>query len=442
MSRRAAILASALTLSACATYAPSPPHPEAYPQRFDAARLETRPVWSGADLLAAALARNPRVAEARARYRAALAAVAVARQASPTTLTLTGEYANERPHWGYGAVAEIPLDLGARRRGRITTADLSALQTFYDLGEAVWTVEAALERARADLLAADAEITLADSVAMLRRERWMRLERRVVAGEDARSVSLIALTERAAADRRAAEARVRREQGVQALAAALGLPPAAVRDIVLAPAAAPELAGLADWRRDAAISRRDVLRAVVDYDLAENALRTEVARQYPEVRIGPGYNYDHGVTKLPISVGLTLPPYDLNRSGIAEAEARRAAAGRALEAVQAGALADVDKAAVALAAARANVLRLRGEDIVVADRAAASVSRAVRAGEADRTDDLASRAVAAEARLSLLEADHAQALAVADLAFALRRPFEAAEAAVLAEALRQDKGTP
>nr|QQZ49430.1 hypothetical protein JKL49_20890 [Phenylobacterium glaciei] len=70
-----------------------------------------------------------------------------------------------------------------------------------------------------------------------------------------------------------------------------------------------------------------MLRAVVDYDLAESALRTEVARQYPEVRIGPGYTYDHGVQKIPFNLTLVLPPLDLNRAAIAQAEARRTEAG-------------------------------------------------------------------------------------------------------------------
>ena len=123
------------------------------------------------------------------------------------------------------------------------------------------------------------------------------------------------------------------------------------------PPAPATLDGLADWRRDAAASRSDVLRAIADYDLAEAALRLEVAKQYPEVRIGPAYNYDHGVNKLPFNLSLTLPTFDLNQRAIAQAEAARTAAGRTLELTQANALAAVDAAAAARTAARPQAAR-------------------------------------------------------------------------------------
>jgi CRISPR system Cascade subunit CasA len=405
----------------------------------EARRLDEKPqgaLWSGADLLSAALARNASVAEARARYAAALAAIRVARVPPAASLTLTAEYAKETPHWGYGGAADIPLDMGPRRGTRVTMAELQALQAWYDYGEAAWAVRTALEKARVDLVSAETEIALADQAAGLRRERAARLERRVAAGEDDRFLSLTAQTELVTAERRLADAQGRREQAVVALAKALGVGPAAARSVALAPLAeAPPLTDLQTWRRDAALSRRDVLRAIADYDLAENALRLEVAKQYPDVRIGPGYMWDHGVAKVPINLSLTLPPYDLNRSGIAQAEAARAAAGRALETVQANALSAVDTAAAALAAARANLDRVRARDLPAARRAAAATSRAVRAGEADRVDDLAARAVELEAELNLIDADRAVRTATADLEDALRRSFDPAETVVLQAAI-------
>ena len=435
---RAIAGAAALGLAACTHYTPAPPQPAAFAAGYDARRLDEKPpgaVWSGADLLAAALAHNPQVAEARAKYRTSVAAIRSARQPPAATLTLTGEYANEHPRWGYGAAGEVPLDLGVRRSTRVTTAELQALQALYDYGEAAWAVRTALEKARVDLDAADAEIAAADRAAALRRERSARLEQRVAAGEDDRPLALTAQGELAAADRRAGEARGRRQAAVAALAKALGVSPAAVEGLKIAPAPdIPPLDGLPAWRRDAALSRRDVLRAVADYDLAENALRAEVARQYPDVRLGPGYFYDHGVSKLPFNLVLTLPPYDLNRSGIAQAEAARAAAGRSLEAAQANALAAVDTAAAALAAAQATAQRIRERDLPVARRAAADTARAVAAGAADRVDDLGARALEAEAELNLLDAERAVHAAAADLQDALRRAFDPAETAVLERA--------
>ena len=439
MKRGAISLAvAAVALAGCAHYAPAPPHPERFAAALDARRLDEKPagaVWSGADLLTAALARNPQVAEARAKYLTAVAAARTAKLSPGLTLTLTAEYADERPHWGGGAAADIPIDAGARRGTRLTAADLQALQAWYDYGEAIWTVRTALEKARSEMQDAGQEVSLAAQAEALRRERLQRLERRVSAGEDDRVLALAAQTELAAAERRLADANGRREQALVALAKALGVGQAGAR-LDLAPmAGAPALEELQAWRQDAALSRSDVLRAIADYDLAENALRLEIAKQYPEVRIGPAYNYDHGVNKLPFNLSLALPTYDLNRHAIAQAEAGRAAAGRSLELTQANALAAVDAAAAALVTAQANLGRVTARELPAARRTADTTARSLRAGEADRVDDLAARAAELDAELSLLDAQRSVRTATTDLEDALRRSFDPAETAVLQAAM-------
>jgi CRISPR system Cascade subunit CasA len=230
-----------------------------------------------------------------------------------------------------------------------------------------------------------------------------------------------------------------------ALAKALGVSPGALRG--LSPVsrlgdAEPSLLNLQAWRRDAAASRRDVLRAVADYDIAEQALRTEVATQYPALSVGPGYFYDHGVNKLPWDLSLALPPWDLNRRAIAQAEAARADAGKSLEAAQASALAEVDAAAVAFHQAWTDLKRTRDRDLPLAARAAGAADRSASAGETDKVDDLAARAALIDVDLALLDAKHAAHGATADLEDALRRPFDPAEAAVIQSALNDAKATP
>ncbi|MDO9249680.1 MAG: TolC family protein, partial [Phenylobacterium sp.] len=347
-------LAGLFLLSACQTYSPAPPRLDAYPATL-AARALTPPAsgqWTAADLLAVALANNPQIAEAVARARTAQAGVGVARVPQAATLTLTAEYSDEASHWLYGVGSDIPLDIGARKSGRIGQAELAALQARYDHAEVVWTVRAALARAVADRQAADAEIAIAGRAADLRRQRAERLDRRVAAGEDPRGLALTAHADLVTAERRLSDARGRRSQSDAALARALGVSTPAVATLNLAPS--PALAD-PDWRslrEQAPLTRKDVLRAVVDYDLAESALRTEVGRQYPEIHIGPGYTYDHGVQKIPFNLTLVLPPLDLNRAAIAQAQAKRLEAGRSLEAVQAAVLAATDQAAASLATAR------------------------------------------------------------------------------------------
>lgn len=436
-----AIAGIALLLAGCATYAPAPVRLDAYPAALEARTLDDKPAgatWTGGDLLAAALTRNAAVAEAAAKYRTAVAAARTSRVAPSMTLTLTAEYAKSDPKpWLYGVGSDIPLDIGARRGERLNAADLAAVQALYDYGEAVWTVRTALTKARADRLSADAETALAQRLEAVRQTRADRLDRRVAAGEDDRSLALAARTDLAVAHRRVADARARRVQADAALAQGLGVPAAAVADLSLAPIAAPPQGlDLTQARRDAALTRRDVLRAVVDYDLAESALRLEVAKQYPEIHVGPGYTYDHGVAKLPFNLGLVLPPLDLNRAAIAQAEAKRAEAGRSLEAVQAAALGGVDQAWSALGAARITETSTRERDLPVARRLAEATARSAKAGEADRVDDLGAQAVLIEAELAVLDARRAAITAGVDLEDALRVPFDPAETTLLQTASR------
>ncbi len=431
-----ALAGAALTLSACVAYAPAPVRLDAYPDRRAATQLSAPADghdWTGAELLAEALRNNPAVAEAAAKYRTARAAAKVSHVPPPASLTLTAEYAKSEPkQWLYGATSDIPLDIGGRRQTRIDAADLAALQALYDYGEAVWTIRTALAKARTERAFADAEVAQAREVEVVRQTRADRLDRRVAAGEDDRSLALTARGELETARRRVSDAQSRRAAADAAMAGALGVPVLAVRDLRLAPATTmPNTLDVPAAARAAALTRRDVLRAVVDYDLAEGALRLEIAKQYPEVRIGPGYTYDHGVAKLPFNLALTLPPQDLNRAAIAQAEAKRAEAGRSLEAVQAAALTAVDAAEAATTAARVAANQVQSRDIPNADALAATTARSLAAGAADRVDDLGARALALETRLTLLDARKAQALAEIDLEDALRAPFDPAELILL-----------
>jgi outer membrane protein TolC len=433
-------LLATFALAGCAAYTPAPIQPAAFPAAHAARTLGAAPsggAWAAAELLDVALARNPQVAAALERRRAALAALRGVRHPPAPSLSLTAEYANDHPHWGYGAAGDFPMRLGALRGAQITTAELQALQALYDHAQAVWDVRAAVARALTDLTSAGDEVAAADRLETLRGDRLTRIERRIALGEDDRLMGLGAQADLAAAAARSREARARQTQARLALAAALGVSPSAINDIRLAPAPTPprERGDLPALRRDAITQRADVLRAIADYELAEAALRGEMARQYPEIRLAPGYMYDHGVSKLPFDLGLALPAWDGNRSGIAGAEAARAAAGRALEATQADVLAHVDAAAAALAAAETAAAKMAHDDVGAAQALADRTARAVQAGAADRVDDLGAQAVLAEAQLSLTAARGAVRRAGVDLEDALRRPFDPAEAASLTRVL-------
>jgi outer membrane protein TolC len=105
----------------------------------------------------------------------------------------------------------------------------------------------------------------------------------------------------------------------------------------------PPESSLAEARSQALLSRPDILSALATYAGTQAALQLEIAKQYPDIHLGPGYEYDQGDNKWTLGLGLTLP-LNRNRGPIAEAEARRAEAAASFGALQARVLAEIDQA--------------------------------------------------------------------------------------------------
>src|SRR5262249_35072826 len=83
------------------------------------------------------------------------------------------------------------------------------------------------------------------------------------------------------------------------------------------------------------------------------ALQLEIARQFPDLRIGPGYEYDQGLNKWAVvGVSLELPVLDRNQGPIGEAEARRGETAARFVALQATVIDELDRALAAREAAR------------------------------------------------------------------------------------------
>ncbi|MGE4159161.1 MAG: TolC family protein [Planctomycetota bacterium] len=73
--------------------------------------------------------------------------------------------------------------------------------------------------------------------------------------------------------------------------------------------------------------RAALARLRADYEVAEKALRLEVAKQYPDIQIGGSRSRDTGEEKVVwgLRLGIELPIFDRNQQGIARAKAEREA---------------------------------------------------------------------------------------------------------------------
>lgn len=394
------------------------------------------PTWDLATLTLVAFYYQPALDLARARVGLAEAGIVTAGARPNPSVDLSPTYATNPgagvSPWTLGFTFDIPIETAGKRGYRIAQAERLTDQARLELGEAAWTVRSRLRAALVDYLLTGRELDLLRAEEQARQDSVAVMERRLAVGGVSRpdvDVARIALASTRlavhAAEGRVAETRV-------ALADALGLPVMALAD-----------AGL-DWpdldtppdeatvspqavQRAGLLNRLDVRGTLASYAATEAALRLEVAKQYPDVHVGPGYTWDQGVNKYTIGLSITLPILNRNEGPIAEAEAhRRAAAGRFL-ALEAQVIAGTEKARARYRAALAELTAADAALALVRQQEAA-VRRALEAGQEDRLTLSGVRvqvAVAARDRLNALRRTQAGLGALED---AVQRPLGGAAA--------------
>jgi outer membrane protein TolC len=397
--------------------------------------------WDRLSLFAAAVDGNADVAVARAAVVRAIAEERAAHAPAGPTLTLTTEYAGAAPEassWLFGSAVNVPLDVGGVRSTRIDSASLKTAMTRYDYLEALWTARQALRTALINRFVAMRQADAGRTLTALRERHFAAVSRRVSAGETTRADLERVRADLADTRRRAADVDARVTAETRTISALTGVPLAMLTGdaVVWDGFDSPPANGLSDApsRRAALVVRADILRVVAAYDQSEANLRGEVARQYPAISVGPGFTWERGLVKLPFSIGLALPPLDLNRRAIATAEAKRAEAGRALEAAIADATAAIGDADNEAAAARIALATVRRDELPAAQRLAAQAERELRAGAIDRTDWAAAQEGVLVARLAELDALARVHNADTALELALRRPREGPELSIATQA--------
>jgi outer membrane protein TolC len=134
-----------------------------------------------------------------------------------------------------------------------------------------------------------------------------------------------------------------------ALAAAIGIPVAGLRGAEFAWPGVDNPPNAESFspetiQRDAVVNRLDIRRALAQYAATEAGLQLEIAKQYPDINIGPGYTYEERHSFFTVGVSSTIPLFNRNQGPIAEAEARRKEAAAALVERQAQVIARSERA--------------------------------------------------------------------------------------------------
>ena len=333
--------------------------------------------------------------------------------------------------WILGYALDLPLELAGQRTHRTAEARQQAEAARLALAGTAWSARRAVRRALTDLHAAEAAAELWRKQKPLLTQAAQISEAQVKAGEVS---PLQAAQARITLNR--ADLAVRESERAVALARsrlaeALGVPLAALNGMrvsyaALAAPAAP--LAPAEARRWAAQNRADLLAALAAYAATESALQGEIARQYPDLSFGPGYQLDQGEGKWSLALGFTLPVFHQNQGPIAAAQARREAAAARFLILQNRVLAEVDRASADYASARGDL-----ETITAMRTGLEQQTKTIRAqqaaGETSRLDLARSQIELADTDRAELEARVRVELALGALEDAVQRPLAWPESA-------------
>ncbi|HYL17671.1 MAG TPA: TolC family protein, partial [Burkholderiales bacterium] len=314
--------------------------------------------WDLNTLTLAALFFHPDLEVSRAQLETARAAILTARARPNPTVSLGAQRSTDRngeqSPWKLDAGVDLLIETLGKRGIRTKRARELAQSSRLDIVTTAWQIRARVRASLVDLLSADRATTLLERQQSLQREIVSMLELRLRVGE-AGHLDLtqfrIAVTQ---SELSLHEERSKREQARASLAAAIGVPVAALDSIRISPSLLGERSSIADLtelRRLALTERSDIRALLARYAAAESALRLETARQYPDLHLAPGYSWDQGISKWSIGLSAPLPILDQNRGPIAEAEARRKETAARFTALQANVIADLDRGMAAYSSA-------------------------------------------------------------------------------------------
>lgn len=317
--------------------------------------------WDLKQLTLAAFYYQPTLAEARAQLLAAQGAEITAGQRPNPSVSVTPGYDNHLPEnvspWVVPLTFDVPLETAGKRGKRIAQASNQIESARWNLVGTAWQVRSQIRTALLNVYSSRETLALVLQQELAQSNVVHLQEGQRAAG----AISEFEVTQARTALENTRLARQdaigKSQQALVDLAHALGVPTGAVTDVSFSFAPFddfPQDLTRAEIRRDALLNRADVRGALADYAASQSALQIEIANQYPDVHLGPGYSWNanqNGDSQWSLGLTVTLPLLNHNEGPVAEAEAKRTQAAAHFMTIQANAISEIDGALVGYHAA-------------------------------------------------------------------------------------------
>jgi outer membrane protein TolC len=384
--------------------------------------------WDLQTLSLAAMYFNPSLNSARARVAGTRAAQLTAgarpnptlsiAPGIPTPYLLTLDFA-------------FPIETAGKRRYRMEVARNLDQVARFDLADSAWTVRRGVRTALLNYLLTSRNLELFRAEEKAREDQINILEQVFSAGETPRQTVDLARIELSKTRLAITTTEGQVGEAKAALAAAVGIPVAGLREAQFSwpgmdtPPSAESLS-LEEVRRDAVLNRLDVRRSLAQYAAAESGLQLEIAKQYPDINLGPGYTYEERNSFFTVGFSTSIPLFNRNQGPIAEAEAHRKEAAAAFLERQARVIGNSERALAVYTAALEELAEARSLR-KLQEIQSQIVQEAIRAGTDNRLSlDTVEIQIWVLARAQLDALTRAQK-ALGDLEDAVQRPLDPGE---------------
>jgi len=440
-----------ILLAGCAHFQPRPISPEKTAAQLESRRLDDGGLkkfleqnlgreiqgwpetnWNFQELTFVAFYFHPSLEVARDQWLVAQAGLKTAGARPNPSVSVTPGYDSQIPGnyspWLVPVTVDIPIETAGKRGKRIAEAKKISESARWNFVSAIWQIRSGVRASLLDLKISERRADLLQKQFSAQEQIVKLLQQRFDLGEIARPELTLAQIALNKTQLDLSDAQSKKSDARSHLAEALGLNEAALdgKDLNF-DFSTPDVSALtsADARTLALRSRADILGALVDYAAAEADLRLEIAKQYPDLHLGPGYAWNSGnAGDNQWSLGLTLelPVLDQNQGPIGEAEARRKLAAAKFVELQSQVIAEIDRAVSSFHVAEEQ-LKTGNELLAEEQRQQKSAQAQLAVGAADQLDSLNAQLEFDSASLAQLESEAQLQTAVGQLEDALQSPL-------------------
>jgi outer membrane protein TolC len=449
------LLCGIALVAGCAHFQPQPLAPEKSAAEFDGRRLDDPGLktffaensggaltawplekWDLNSLTLAAFYFHPDLAVARAQWRVAGAGVLSAGARPNPSLSFSPSYDTQIPNnpspWILPVTLDIPIETAGKRAKRIAEAEKAAESARWSFVSAAWQIRSGVRTSLLDFSLAGRRADLLQKQFEVQTNIVGLLQGQFDAGAIARPELTLAQIALHKTQLDLSDVESKQSDARSRLAQALGVSLAALEGVDLEfifPTNAPDdpdLLTAAAARGVALRERADILGALADYAAAEADLRLQIAKQYPDLHLGPAYAWNNGNAsdnQWTLGATLELPILDQNQGPIAEAAARRKLAAAKFAALQAQVCAQIDRAVAGVRVAREQLQT--GRKLLDAEmQQQKSAEAQLQAGAGERQDLLDTQLESANAALTQLDNEEKLQSALGALEDALQSPVD------------------